>query len=43
MIFVLAYIGLVALGTAAVVAMTSDRYRSRFPWLIQDDPEERNA
>lgn len=35
-----AYLSVVAIGTLAVYIATSDRYRSRFQWLIQDDPEE---
>jgi hypothetical protein len=40
MIFVALYLGTVALGTLAVVVMTSDRFRDRFTWLVSDDPEE---
>lgn len=34
------YVGLVAVITVGVVMATSDRYRGRFRWLVQDEPEE---
>lgn len=39
--FILSYLAVVTIGTAAIVAATSDRYRHYFPWLVQDEPEER--
>jgi hypothetical protein len=36
----LTYLIIVAVVSVAVVLLTSDRWRDRVPWLVQDDPSE---